>query len=116
MTCNAFIFSWDMHGIESIIPITQYEHWDKQNLIKMLSDRPTERNPLNSIVRNLILRAQFNQQRHYEIYAVECHAELDEKFWWTQWEEQPQFTADLIRERGHKLYSNRQKVDDRVIW
>jgi len=31
-TQNAFIFSWDQLGIESIIPITKYEHHDKQNL------------------------------------------------------------------------------------
>jgi hypothetical protein len=28
--------------------------------------------------------------------------------WQKQWEEHPQTTADLIRERGHKIYSDRQ--------
>ena len=107
MTTNAFIFSWDQLGIEAIVPITQYEHHDKQNLINMLSEKPTERNPLDSIVRSLLLRARFNPQRHYEIYAVDCDASLDEVFWRKQWEENPQYTADLIRERGHKLYSDR---------
>lgn len=108
MTTNAFIFSWDQLGIESIVPITQYEHWDKQNLIKMLSEKPTVRNPLNTIVNNLIMRARFNPQRHYEIYAVDCDASLDEKFWKEQWEQYPQETAELIRERGHRLYSDRE--------
>jgi hypothetical protein len=107
MTTNAFIFSWDHLGIEAIVPITQYEHHDKQNLINMLSDKPTERNPLDSIVRSMLLRARFNTQRPYEIYAVDCAEEMDEKFWRKQWEEYPQETADLIRERGHKLYSDR---------
>ncbi len=107
MTTNAFIFSWDQLGIESIVPITQYEKWDQQNLIKMLSEKPTERNPLDTIVQNLIMRARYNPQRHYEIYAVDCDASLDEEFWRKQWEENPQFTAELIRERGHKLYSDR---------
>lgn len=108
MTKNAYIFSWDMYGIEAIVPITQYESHDKENLMRILKEQPTERNPLDSIVRSLILRATFNTQRHYEIYAVDCDPSLDEKFWREQWEENPQFTADLIRERGHKLYSNRQ--------
>ena len=112
---NAFIFSWDMHGIESIIPITQYENWDKENLIRMLKEEQTQRNPLDNIVRNLILRAQFNSQRHYEIYAIDCESELDENFWHQQWEQNPQFTADLIRERGHKIYSNRQTQQATII-
>ena len=107
MTTNAYIFSWDQLGIEAIVPITQYEHHDKQNLINMLSEKPAERNPLDSIVRSLLLRARYNPQRHYEIYAVDCDASMDEKFWRRQWEEHPQETADLLRERGHKLYSDR---------
>ena len=106
-TKNAFIFSWDNTGIESIVPITQYEHHDKQNLIRILSEKPKIKNPLDNIVRNLILRATVNSQRHYEIYAVDCSKGMDEEFWWKQWEEYPQATAELIRERGHKLYSNR---------
>ena len=107
MTSNAFIFSWCNEGIESIIPITQYEHWDKQNLMNMLAEKPTQRNPLDTIVRNLLLRARFNSQRHYEIYAIDCDKDLDEQFWREQWAEHPQFTAELVRERGHKLFSDR---------
>jgi hypothetical protein len=112
MTTNAFIFSWDHHGIEGIIPITQYEHWDKQNLIRILKEERTQKNPLDHIVRNLILRAQFNSQRHYEIYAIDCDSTLDEQFWRRQWEEYPQETADLIRQRGHKLFSNRNTTEN----
>lgn len=114
-TSNAFIFAWDQHGIESIVPITQYEHWDKQNLMNMLSDKPTQRNPVNNIVRNLIVRARVNSQRHYEIYAIDCSPELDEEFWKQQWQEHPQFTAELIRERGHKLHSDRRTARDEIL-
>ena len=107
MTTNAFIFSWDCNGIEAIVPISQYEGWDAENTFRILADKPTERNPLDSIVRNLVLRARYNTQRHYEIYAVDCSADMDEKFWREQWEAHPQFTADLIRERGQKIYSDR---------
>jgi hypothetical protein len=109
-TKNAFIFSWDHLGIESIIPISQYEHHEKQNLIRILSETPTIRNPLDSIVQSLLLRARYNTHRHYEIYAIDCTEEMDEKFWHKQWKEHPQFTAELIRERGHKLYSDRAET------
>jgi hypothetical protein len=115
MTKNAYIFSWDHHGIESIVPITQYEHHDKQNLIRILSEKPVERNPLNSIIQSLLLRARYNSQRHYEIYAIDCAEGMDEEFWQEQWENYPQETAELIRERGHKLYSDRVEKSKVVI-
>ena len=112
MSTNAFIFSWDQTGIEAIVPITQYEHHDKNQLINLLKDKPRERNPLDSIVRSMVLRARFNTQRHYEIYAVDCSKGLDEAFWREQWEEYPQATAELIRERGHKIYSDRANTKE----
>ena len=112
MSTNAFIFSWDQTGIEAIVPITQYEHHDKTQLINLLKDKPRERNPLDSIVRSMVLRAKFNTQRHYEIYAVDCAESMDEAFWREQWEEYPQTTAELIRERGHKIYSDRAKTKE----
>ena len=107
MTINSFIFSWTMNGIESIVPITQYEEFDKSNLFNMIAGKKVEKNPIDSIVRNILLRARVNNHRHYEVYAVECAIDLDEKFWWKQWDEEPQYTAELIREKGHKLYSDR---------
>lgn len=107
MTSNAFIFSWDNLGIESIVPISQYETIDRDNTMRILREQRPVRNPINSVLQMLLLRARFNPQRHYEIYAIDCDPSLDEKFWREQWEEFPQETAELIRERGHKLYSDR---------
>lgn len=115
MTTNAFIFMWDCYGIESIVPITQYENWDKTNTIRLLKGDRSVRNPLDDIVRNLVFRARYNSQRHYEIYAVDCDASLDEEFWKEQWDSNPQHTADLIREKGQQIYSDRQPVGKRVI-
>jgi hypothetical protein len=107
MTTNAYIFMWDCYGIESIVPITQYEHWDHENLLKLLADKPTVRNPINSIIQRLIIRARFNTQRNYEIYAVNCNEDMDESFWKLQWQTEPQQTAGLIRQHGMKIYSDR---------
>lgn len=107
MTTNAFIFSWDCNGVEAIVPISQYEGWDAENTFRILVDQRTEPNPLDSIVRNLVLRARYNSQRHYEIYAIDCSADMDEEFWREQWATEPQVTAELIRERGQQIYSDR---------
>jgi hypothetical protein len=108
MTTNAYIFSWCRDGVEAIVPVSQYEYWEDENLIRRIKGLAPVRNPLYSIIQHLILRAKFNSQRFYEIYAIDCDPGLDEKFWREQWQENPQFTADLIRERGHKIYSDRQ--------
>ena len=114
LTQNAFIFSWDMYGIESIIPISQYEQVDKENLIRILKDEKPVRNPINSIIQSLILRARFNSQRHYEIYAIDCDPSLDLAFWQAQWNEHPQETAEIIREKGHRLFSDRAPDESKV--
>ena len=114
MTTNAFIFSWDCYGIESIVPISQYEGIDKENTLRILKEESPLANPLNTIIRSLILRARFNSHRNYEVYSVDCDSSLDEAFWKEQWYSNPQFTADLIREKGHKLYSNRA-TESRVM-
>lgn len=111
---NAFIFAWDCYGIESIVPISQYEHIDRVNTMRILSEKPRLQNPIDGILRNLMLRARVNTQRNYEIYAIDCDASLDEAFWRDQWREYPQETAELIRDRGHKLYSDRATIE-RII-
>jgi hypothetical protein len=40
---------------------------------------------------------------------------MDKAFWKKQWEEFPQETAELIRERGHKLYSDRKTTKDLIV-
>ena len=75
--------------------------------MRLLREQPRIPNPLDKIVNMLVMRARYNTQRHYEIYAIDCTEEMDEQFWREQWDEYPQETAELIRERGHKLFSDR---------
>jgi hypothetical protein len=111
MTTNAFIFSWDHSGIESIVPITQYEDWDKVQLMEVLKGNSQKKNPLNKLIYALTLRARFNSQRHYEIYAIDCDPELDQTFWQERWEADPQWCADLVRKKGHMIHSDRANAD-----
>ena len=110
MTTNAFIFSWDQLGIEGIVPITQYEDWDKVQLMELLKGNVKKNNPLNQIINTMTLRARFNPQRHYEIYAIDCDFELDETFWRERWESDPQWCADLVRKKGYKIFSDRAEA------
>ena len=101
---NSFIFSWDIHGIESIVPIEKYRQHDKDQVINILKGNETVRNPLHSILQSLLIRARLNSQRNYEIYAIDCDESLDEKFWKEQWTSNFESTAEIIRSRGYKLF------------
>ena len=114
-TTNAYIFAWDNTGIDSIVPITQYEQHDRDNTMRILSDEKTVRNPLNNIIQMLVLRAKANPQRHYEIYSVDCSDEMSEDLWREEWASDPQGCADLVRERGIKMYSDRADPRKQVI-
>ena len=115
MTTNAYLISWDMTGLEAVIPITQYEQWDRDNTFRILKDEETARNPLNSIMQGMLLRARFNSQRCYEIYAIDCGDEISELDIRNMFEANPQASAELIRARGHQLYSDRLNRDRAVI-
>jgi len=108
MTVNAFVLSWDCEGIEAVVPITQYEEHEHQNLVDILAGKDRTRNPLDNILTMLLMRARFNPQRNYEIYAIDCEKYVQDSDWRVMFEECPQETADMVRERGVKLYSDRR--------
>jgi hypothetical protein len=107
MTTNAYLVYWCEEGLESVIPITEYEHYDRDNTFRVLNNQEPMRNPLNQLIQNMLLRARVNSQRHYELYAVDCDASVSEADIEQMFEDDPQSAADLFRSRGHRLYSDR---------
>lgn len=107
MTTNAYLFMWNCYGIESIVPITQYEDQDKLDTWKILKGEPTGKNPLDSIIGQMEARARFNPERSYEIYAMDCEEGITEGDLFAMWDSNPQYAADLTREKGVCLFSNR---------
>jgi hypothetical protein len=106
---NTYIATWCTEGFEHIEDISKYEHWDQEQLVNILASRATQRNPMWTLVRNLMLRARFNPQRQYEIYTfnVDSHvtaADVDELA-----QQNPQYLVDWIRQHGRKIYSD--KID-----
>jgi hypothetical protein len=111
-----FIFSWDNTGIEGIVDITddmealqEVERtiaWHK--LKDPDADPGKEANVhLSQIIHIMTLRARFNTHRHYDIYTISCCDDFDKEFWEQSWRDYPQDTADLVRERGTRIYSDR---------
>ena len=110
---HTYVLSWDCEGLESVVNISDI---DKENMWAALRDTSDNSNKgrpntVHSIVNMLMLRARFNTQRHYEIYAVDTDDTITAQDLRRQFDEDPQYMADLIRERGRQLYSDRVKVD-----
>jgi len=104
-----FVAMWDMNGLESLINVTQIEkehkQWEKENIFRILKEENTAVKPAHVPLEMMIMRAKFNSQRHYEIYAFD--SELSEQDISKTFETSPQVMVDAIRGIGHKFYSDR---------
>ena len=119
-----FLLSWDCYGLESVISISEIEEHmaqaEKERAWKILAD-PNAQDPgpqggakLHNMVQGILLRARFNPQRNYEVYLATCPGDMTEADIKKLFNENPQGMADLIRERGTKLHSDRNTTE-RVI-
>ena len=123
MSNRALLLSWDNTGLESVVEV-DYDALDleQQNKVAGILSDPDGRGPgnplLNRISRTLSmmkLRARANTQRHYEIYLVPVGDAITEQQIIQMFEDTPQAAADLMRERGTQLYSDRARHDQVVI-
>lgn len=104
---DKFILMWDIYGLESIINVSELE---REEIMAVLADKPVKHTNLLQV---MLLRARFNSQRCYEIYAIESELTKDEIQ--KSFTENPQVMADTIRERGKLIYSDYVKSDKVVI-
>ena len=108
---NLFLVSWDCTGLEAVINVTDYEKEATWATLK--NEDPPVR--LGSMVNHLMLRARANSQRHYEIYTMNVAEGISDEDIRTMFEQDPQGSADLIRDRGNQIYSDRENLVDRKI-
>jgi hypothetical protein len=108
---HTFLLSWDQQGLESCIDITEHE---QARTLAVLSDQSDPGN-VNGVVNAIILRAKFNSQRHYEVYAVEAAEGITRDDMVEMFQQDPQGSADLIRARGRCLHSDRNAKNKILI-
>lgn len=109
---NLFLVSWDCQGLEAVINITDYEKETTWATLKN-EDPPVK---LGSMVNHLMLRARANSQRHYEIYTMQVEEGITDEDIRDMFKNDPQGSADLIRDRGNKIYSDRRNtVDTKIV-
>jgi hypothetical protein len=100
---HQFIVMWDCNGLEYIGDITAD---DQRMIVESLRGKQSPRRALANPY-HLRLRAQFNPQRHYEIYFVTATDGITEADIRDMFEASPQTAADTIRELGTVFYSDR---------
>ena len=100
---HQFVIMWDCTGLEYIGDITAD---DQRMIVESLRGKQSPRRALAN-PHHLRLRAQFNPQRHYEIYFVTATDGITEADIRDMFEADPQTAADTIRELGTVFYSDR---------
>ena len=105
---RAFAVMWDCNGLESIGEIVDpaMKTW------AILGNKPVPRENFN--LEHWKLRARFNSQRHYEIYAIGVDGSITKEDLVAMFKQDSQYAADLIRARGEKLYSDRRSADEKI--
>ena len=113
-----FLAMWDNQGLECIFDIdqelTEQQEWEKLQVWDTLQGikRPARNSKIP--LKQMILRAKANSQRHYEIYQFAAEG-LDIEDIKSVFEDDPQFIVDLIRKNGKKIFSERFEIKEAAI-
>lgn len=113
-----WIVSWDNLGVEFFEEITEHhpENWAKQHLFDSIKQSKKVEKPMGFNLNSLILRAQFNTHRHYEIYVFTSEDNIGSKDIEEMFNRDPQAFADWVRENhSYKVYSNRKNTKDVIV-
>lgn len=106
---TVWLAMWDCNGLECLVNVTEL---DQQQFLDGLKGQPSK---VAFNLNAMILRARYNSQRHYEIYTFAADDSISREDLINQFTDCPQDIVDLIRQRGNKIYSDRQDTKQVVI-
>ena len=96
-----FAIMWDCNGLEAVARVPN----PADTTFALLKSTEPPRPPN---IMHWRLRAQFNTQRHYEIYIITTEPGIGEDDIRNMFDNDPQSAADTIRSIGHCYHSDRQ--------
>ena len=108
MKHNRFVVMWDCHGLEAVAQVPD----PAETTFALL--KGVEPPKLPNIM-HWRLRAQFNSQRHYEIYVFETVKGITAEDIREMFEASPQTAADTIRRIGTVFHSDRQTQKAAIV-
>jgi len=106
---HQFVVMWCNQGLEYVCDITA-----EQGRKTWATLKGEEYRSMPNLL-HMRLRAQYNTQRHYEIYFVEAEEGITEDDIRDMFDTSPQTAANTIRERGECFYSDRLDQTKQVI-
>jgi hypothetical protein len=98
---NRFVVMWDCNGLEAVEQVPD----PAETTFALLKGTEPPKPPN---IMHWRLRAQFNSQRHYEIYVFETVKGITKDDIVEMFKASPQTAADTIREIGTVFHSDRQ--------
>lgn len=113
-----YIVSWDCNGVEFFEEITEHhpDNWARNHLFDSIKQSKKVEKPMSINMTALVLRAQMNPQRHYEIYVFTSSDDVDAEDIKDMFINSPQAFADWVRENhSYKIYDNRKTTKDVIV-
>jgi hypothetical protein len=98
---NRFVVMWDCNGLEAVEQLPD----PAETTFALLKGTEPPKPQFN--IMHWRLRAQFNTQRHYEIYVFEATKGITAEDIRDMFEASPQHAADTIRRIGTVFHSDR---------
>jgi hypothetical protein len=105
---NRFVVMWDCNSLEAVEQLPD----PAETTFALLKGTEPPKPPN---IMHWRLRAQFNTQRHYEIYVFETVKGITAEDIRDMFEASPQTAADTIREIGTVFYSDRQTQKAAIV-
>jgi len=105
---NRFVVMWDCNGLEAVEQVPD----PAETTFALLKGTEPPKPPN---IMHWRLRAQFNSQRHYEIYVFETVKGITKDDIVEMFEASPQHAADTIRRIGTVFHSDRQTQKAAII-
>jgi len=105
---NRFVVMWDCNGLEAVEQVPD----PAETTFALLKGTEPPKPPN---IMHWRLRAQFNSQRHYEIYVFETVKGITKDDIVEMFEASPQHAADTIRRIGTVFYSDRQTQKAAIV-
>ena len=102
MKNNRFVVMWDCNGLEAVEQLPD----DAETTFALLKGTEPPKPQFN--IMHWRLRAQFNTQRHYEIYVFDTVKGITKDDIRDMFEASPQHAADTIRRIGTVFHSDRR--------
>ena len=107
---NLYMIVWDMTGLEAVIPLDELAEEDTMSALK-----GEKSSRIGQTLQYSLMRARANMHRCYEIYTVRTSGDLTREDLADWFHADPQAAADMIRERGTKIHSDRRDKKVQVI-